>query len=189
MLNNFLKSIIKDMTIDKKKEAEILNDIKKTLKTFDSDGDLLDLGDDMKDLIRYLIKDSKNALKHLDTVFLIAAKFITSFGAYALTTKKWREIGYWGPRPSGKVFSPPRKILEKEIVMQCSAPVKMPVKEQVGKNCDELTDPFRKSPFHNCEYEKQMEETNILLKDKVKSIDLYPENYEADICIIGTGPV
>jgi long-chain-alcohol oxidase len=161
-------------------------EITKAFKTFKFPDNLLDLGEDLEDLIRHLSQDTKNALKNFETALGLIAKFVCSYANYALSKKRWEEIGYYGPRPSGKVFAPPEEIVEKGIAMMgCPA---MPDKETIGKACQDPEDPFQKSPFHNCEYEEQMERQNKLLIDNIKHINQYPENDEVDICIIGTGP-
>jgi choline dehydrogenase-like flavoprotein len=202
-VNTFLKSKINGLVKNRKEAAKVLHEIKnnkiirevvtgqvkeikKTFKTFKFRDNLLDLGEDLEDLIRHLSQDTKNALKHFETVLSLIVKFVFSFGNYAFTKKKWEEIGYYGPRPKGKVFEPPEEIVEKGIAMM-GCP-KMPGKRQIGKDCQDPEDPFQKNPFHNCQYEKQMEETNKLLKDNIKDINEYPDNDEVDICIIGTGP-
>ncbi len=118
--------------------------------------------------------DTANILKSSRTVASLTAKSSYCFAKYGLLTDSTKkEIGgYTGPR--GKVYSPPAKIVEQEIVMQCS---ELP-KSQGGAA----------SPFQNVEYEKLMEDRNRRMKAEIKDVDDYDIEEEVDVCVIGTGP-
>lgn len=135
-----------------------------------------------------IIYDLKNIFKNFKTVYRFAVKAVVAYFKYARTNKKrWGKIGYIGPRPQvkGKLYDPPEEIIKKKIVMDCP---KRPPAKPVGIEPDDPENPFQKSPFHNYEYEKQMEEKNRLLKENIKDIKKYKDKEEVDILIIGSGP-
>ncbi len=132
-------------------------------------------------------QDLKNVFKNFKSVSHFGIKAGIAYFKYAHTKKRWKKIGYIGPRPRGKVYDPPEHIIEKKIVMDC--PDRPPVKP-MGKQpeADDPGNEYQKSPFHNYEFEKKMEANNKLLKEKIKPVNEYTDKEEVDILIIGSGP-
>ncbi len=118
--------------------------------------------------------DAANVLKNLRTVTSLTAKSAYCFVKYGkLTEAIKKEIGgYTGPR--GKIYNPPEKIVQNEIVMQCS---ELP-KSEGGASC----------PFLNTDYDQLMKEKNRRMKAEIRDVDEYDIEGEVDVCIIGTGP-
>ncbi|MEE9542436.1 MAG: NAD(P)-binding protein, partial [Thermodesulfobacteriota bacterium] len=139
--------------------------------------DLPSTGQDPGAFLKGLAADALGALENFKIVSNLLIKYAVSWGEYALKEDRWDEIGYLGPR--GKRLKPPEVIINNNIAMM-NPPC---FKEFVDMNPN--VDFFK---FYNEDYEEQMRGKNKLLKDNIEDISKYPDGYEADIVIVGTGP-
>ncbi len=143
-------------------------------KAIGSDGLLPSHGQLEEDFLKGLDAKGIKAFRELKIVSNLLVKFSVSFLEYAIKEERWDEIGYLGPR--GARVEPPKVIIENNIAMT----------EAVCPPAFQKTNPPHR--FFNPEYEELMDKKNALLRDNIKDIDEYPQGYEADIVIIGTGP-
>jgi len=112
-------------------------------------------------------------LRDLEVVANILLKYAVAWSSYALKEDKWEEMGYFGPR--GKRLDPPAVVKNNTIAMTSAMITPAMLKTQWNR-------------FFSPAYEAQMEKKNQLLKDNIKDVKDYPDDYEADIIVIGTGP-